>query len=152
MPENPRGFLGATSFRTIGLGGTEKSFKVKEDGTLWLNFDQYGSQVHEDVNETIEIYSFQQNENSELDYSITYLLSFVKGIVSEVKLISFSADDNSARKQRTKDVQKAVDADANFVKSRSYRYFLKHWKRLVSGMRSLLSKIGKKISNFSSKL
>lgn len=151
MPENPRGFLGATSFRTIGLGGTEKSFKVKEDGTLWLNFDQYGSQVHEDVNETIEIYSFQQNENSELDYSITYLLSFVKGIVSEVKLISFSADDNSARKQRTKDIQKEVNADADFVKSFYYLYFFKPWKRLVGGVRSLLSKISKMISNLTLK-
>lgn len=146
-PENPRGFLGATSFRTIGLGGAEKSFEIKQDGSLFLDIDQFGSQEKQNISEVIEIYNNQINEIGEFDYSIAYLLTFIKGVVSEAELISFSADDNSARKQRIKDVQKAVDADAAFVKSFYYLYFFKYWKRLVNSVRSLLSKIGKKISD-----
>ncbi len=125
--------------------------KSKKDGSLFLDSDQFGEQEKQDVSEVIEIYNNQQNEIGKLDFSITYSVSFIKGVVSEVKLIEFRAENNSVRKQRIKDVQKEINADALFVKSFYYLYFLKPWKRLVSGVRFLLSKIGKKISDFSFK-
>ena len=80
---------------------------------------------------TIDIYDYQQPNDTSYDYSIRYQVIFINGVVDEIKLIVFEATDNAERKKRDEEFNKKLKEWRDFTKTRKYKYLLRPYTSFV---------------------
>lgn len=155
MPSDPNGYAGSESFQTKDLENSLITYEIRADGTLW-------EQKHETVwieddsntdnwldplghsksvkswwdqvsfTKTITMLDFQENDSGEYDYLIDYKVCFVNGTVSEITVTTFEARPNAERKIRDLGFIETMNQRRNFIESKRYRFFYKHYNNVTS--------------------
>lgn len=174
MPEDPKGYSGSKDFQTKDLDCSLSIYEIDSNGQLLINKTE-GHFVEGDKNsnhilgkighyevtkrwnefvcETSEIcmYDYIHSDKTEYDYFIEYKVIFIYGLIDEVKLVKFEAENNAARKKKDEEFRKKMKNWHEFTKTRKYRYILRPYsscvkfvfRKLSSGLKFLQSKIYK---------
>jgi hypothetical protein len=98
---------------------------------------------------TMEMYDYIESSESGYDYFVQYQVVFIDGIVDEIKLTTFEATDNSARKIKDEEFKKKMKAWYDFTKTRKYKYFVGPYNKSI---KFIFRKISKILSFLSSKV
>ena len=171
-PNDPKGYVSSASFQTKDLDSGLDSYIIDENGQLFIErFEREwteGNKNSESVigrmgyfkatkewieqlntTATIDIYDYQQPNDTSYDYSIRYQVIFINGVVDEVKLIDFEYIDNAVRKERAEESMKKHEEWLKFSETRIYKYFVCPYNRSI---RFIFKKLSKILSFFSSKI
>jgi len=95
------------------------------------------------------MYDYRESSESGYDYFVQYQVIFIDGIVDEIKLTTFEATDNSARKIKDEEFKKKMKAWYDFTKTRKYKYFVGPYNKSI---KFIFRKISKILSFLSSKV
>jgi hypothetical protein len=154
MPSDPKGYAGSEDFQTKHLDCGLDTYEIAANGQLSIHkregnyiegdkeakglFDKIG---HYEVTRTwvepvydtltMEMYDYRESSESGYDYFVQYQVVFIDGIVDEIKLTTFEATDNSARKIKDEEFNKKLKEWHDFTKTRKYRYLLRPYSSCV---------------------
>jgi len=154
LPTDPMGYVNSESFQTKDLENSLSHYEIREDGTLWEQkhetkwidgdpnsknwLDRLGRSEsigswwdQLSFTNTIRLFDYQHHDDVDYDYLIEYKIVFVKGIVSEVTMSHFESRPNTERKRNDREFIQRMKQDKDFVQSKRYRYFYKHYKRTI---------------------
>jgi hypothetical protein len=154
MPSDPKGYAGSESFQTKDLENSLSIYEIRADGTLWeqkhetvwiegnSNAENWSDKLghYESVKSwwdqvsftsTISLLDYQYSVDTEYDYCIEYTVVFVKGLVSEITIFRFEALPNADRKSRELEFVETMNQHRDFVESKKYRYFYKHYNNTM---------------------
>lgn len=169
MPENPKGYTGTTTFQTKDFECGLQEYTIQEDGSLWIeereteyvpgnpnakNFWEKMGRIETieswleplKITQTIEMYDYQHVKDGDYDYEIEYQITFVDGVVTNIKLIKFEVTDNKQRKQRDQEHFKQVRKRMEFEKKFYYKYFLKYYNKSLSSVCYYIYKVANAIA------
>ena len=172
MPDDPKGYAGSEDFQTKDFDCSLSIYEIDSNGQLLINKteghfvegdknskDIFGKIGHYETTRrwsefvydtlTIEMYDYEQSDKSEYDYFVQYKVIFIDGIVDEIKLTEFEANDNTERKKRDEEFNKKLKEWHDFTKTRKYKYILRPYtsfvrlifRKISSILRFLQSKI-----------
>ena len=153
-PNDPKGYVSSASFQTKDLDSGLDSYIIDENGQLFIERSERewteGNKNSESIigrmgyfkatkewieqlntTATIDIYDYQQPNDTSYDYSIRYQVIFINGVVDEIKLIVFEATDNAERKKRDEEFNKKLKEWRDFTKTRKYKYLLRPYTSFV---------------------
>lgn len=154
MPEDPKGYSGSKDFQTKDLGSSMSEYTIEEDGRLLYRKSHYVREegnpkaksildrighmreesfemIHEKITDLIRIYDYQQTKG-DYDYFIEYTILFKDGVVDEVKLFKFEAEENGDRKKREEEFQKEMEEHFAFTKTLKYKLFYKPYNKTLN--------------------
>jgi len=175
MPDDPKGYSGRKSFQTkdfdcalctyeIGLNGQlylhrrEGLFEGKQDGFLNLGEYVVTKRWVEPLTTTCEIamYDYIHSNDTEFDYHIEYDISFLNGILVEVKLLEFEARPNATRKERHEKLKVEMKERYDFVQTWRYKYIYRPYntmtRKVLRGASKCLENLSRLINELESKL
>ena len=154
MPDDPKGYAGSECFQTKDLDCSLSTYEIDANGQLLIN-ETEGHYVEGDKNskdifgkigyyevtrrwsefvvKTSEIcmYDYIHSNKTEYDYFIEYKVIFIDGLIDEVKLIKFEAQNNAERKKKDEEFDKKLKDWHKFTKTRKYRYLLRPYTSSV---------------------
>jgi len=148
MPEDPKGYVGSKDFQSKDLDCALSYYEIREDGSIWeeereteyvpgkdkaKNFwDKVGHlktikfwYEPRCLNDFINIYNYQQNNDGNYDYDIEYRIRFENGKIVDVKLVGFEAIDNTSRKKLHKENEQTWLKWIEYKKTSRYKYFMR---------------------------
>jgi len=102
-----------------------------------------------DITQTIEIYDFVCNNDENYDYWISYVITFVKGEVSETKLLEFKKQPNDERKKTEEKFKSEYARFEKISKTKKYKYFYKPYNKIILKTFKIIRKCLEKIKSFS---
>lgn len=170
MPDDLKGYTGSPTFQTKDFGTALDHYTIQEDGSLWVEerkteyvpgnpnaksfLDRMGHmktleswlEPHK-ITQTVQMYDYQQNKDGDYDYSIEYQVTFVDGIVTNIKLVDFEAIDNKERKRLDKEHFEQMRMRMQFEQKFYYKYFLKYYNKSLSFVCYYIYKVTNVISN-----
>ena len=77
------------------------------------------------------MYDYIHSNKTEYDYFIEYKVTFIDGLIDEVHLVKFEAQNNAERKKKDKEFDKKLKDWYEFTKTRRYKYILRPYTSLV---------------------
>lgn len=145
MPEDPKGYSGSSDFQTKDLSCSLGEYTIEEDGRLLYRKSHYVREegnpkaksildrigrmreesfemIHEKTTDLICIYDYQQTKG-DYDYFIEYGILFRNGVIDEIKISSFEANENADRKKRDEEFTKEMEEYHAFRKTLKYKLF-----------------------------
>jgi len=148
MPENPKGYAGSKDFQSKDLDCALSYYEIREDGSIWeeereteyvpgndkaKNFwDKIGhlktiKTWYEPccINDFINIYDYQQNNDGNYDYDIEYRIRFENGKIVDVKLVDFEAIDNTSRKKLHEENEQKWRKWIEYKKKYRYKFLVR---------------------------
>jgi len=154
MPEDPKGYSGSEDFQTKDLDCSLSTYEIDSNGQLLINKTEghfvegdknsknlFGKIGHYEVTrkwsefifKTSEIcmYDYIHSNKTEYDYFIEYKVTFIDGLIDEVHLVKFEAQNNAERKKKDKEFDKKLKDWYEFTKTRRYKYILRPYTSLV---------------------
>jgi hypothetical protein len=155
QPPNPIDYIPSEDFQTKDLGETMSNFEIREDGTLWKKCAEYEYpdppkaskrskfwdfpipklirewEEQQLITQTIFIYDYYHDDDSEFDYGIEYKLVFVEGRLQKSELIKFENWPNAERKKLRAVQEARMKADNEFRKGWFYKLFYKYYMLAV---------------------
>jgi len=175
QPADPKGYTASDDFQTkdfdcslstyeIGLNGQlylhrrEGYFEGKPDGFLNLGNYVVTKRWAEPLTNTCEItmYDYIHSNDTEFDYHIEYDISFLNGILVEVKLLEFEARPNAARKERDEKFKVEMKERRDFVQTWRYKYIYRPYntmtRTVLRGASKCLENLSRLINKLESKL
>jgi len=153
-PNDPKGYAGSEDFHTKDLDCSLSIYEIDSNGQLLINNteghfvegnknskDIFGKIGHYEVTrkwsefvcKTSEIfmYDYIHSNGTEYDYFIEYKVIFIDGIIDEVQLVKFEAQNNAERKKKDEEFNKKLKDWHEFTKTRKYRYILRPYSSCV---------------------
>lgn len=154
MPDDPKGYAGSENFQTKDLDCCLSTYEIDSNGQLLINKteghyvegdknskDLFGKIGHYEVTrkwsefvfKTSEIcmYDYIHSNKTEYDYFIEYKVIFIDGLIDEVQLVKFEAQNNAERKKKDEEFNKKLKDWHEFTKTRKYRYILRPYTSFV---------------------
>jgi len=148
MPEDPKGYAGSKDFQSKDLDCALSYYEIREDGSIWeeereteyvpgndkgKNFwDKIGHLKTlktwfepRNINDIINIYDYQQNNDGNYDYNIEYNIKFENGKIVDIKLVNFEAIDNTQRKKTQEENEKTWRNWIEYKKKYRYKYVVR---------------------------
>ena len=161
MPNDPKGYAGSEDFQTKDFDCSLSTYEIDANGQLLVNKteghhvegdknskDIFGKIGHYEVTrrwsefvfKTSEIfmYDYIHSNKTEYDYFIEYKVTFIDGLIDEVQLVKFEAQNNAERKKKDEEFNKKLKDWHEFTKTRKYRYLLRPY---TSSVRFIFRKI-----------
>ena len=137
MPSDPKGYAGSEDFQTKHLDCGLDTYEIAANGQLsvykregnYIEPDKEAKGLFEKIGRfevtrtwlepvydtlTMEMYDYRESSESGYDYFVQYQVIFIDGIVDEIKLTTFEATDNSARKIKDEEFKKKMKAWYDF--------------------------------------
>lgn len=153
-PGDPKGYSGSEDFQTKDLDCSLSVYEIDSNGQLLINKteghfvegdkkskDIFGKIGHYEVTKrwnefvckTSEIcmYDYIHSNGTEYDYFIEYKVIFIDGLIDEVQLVKFEAENNAVRKKKDEEFAKKLKDWHEFTKTRKYRYILRPYSSSV---------------------
>ena len=154
MPNDPKGYAGSEDFQTKDFDCSLSTYEIDANGQLLVNKteghhvegdknskDIFGKIGHYEVTrrwsefvfKTSEIfmYDYIHSNKTEYDYFIEYKVIFIDGLIDEVQLVKFEAQNNAERKKKDEEFNKKLKDWHEFTKTRKYRYLLRPYSSCV---------------------
>lgn len=148
MPEDPKGYTGSREFQSKDLDCALSCYEIREDGSIWeeereteyVPGNDKGKSFWDKIghlktiktwyeprclNDFINIYDYQQNNDGNYDYDIEYRIRFENGKIVEVKLVDFEAIDNTNRKKQHEENEQTWRKWIEYKKTYRYKYFMR---------------------------
>jgi hypothetical protein len=172
MPDDPKGYVGSEDFQTKDFDCFLSIYEIDSNGQLLINKteghyvegdknskDLFGKIGHykvtrkwsEFVFKTSEIcmYDYIHSNGTEYDYFIEYKIIFIDGLIDEVQLVKFEAQNNAERKNKDEEFNKKLKDWHEFTKTRKYRYILRPY---TSSVRFVFRKLSSSLKFLQSNL
>ena len=153
-PEDPKGYEKSFSFQTKCLNNALATYEIREDGTLWIEKrdgvfkegNPKGKTLSEKLGKfivqkiwfeqvlhhgLIEIYDYIESNSKDFDYFISYEIQFDRGVVVSVRLLEFTANDNTKRKALRKKHDEEMRLAYEFRQTKKYKYFYGPYNKLI---------------------
>jgi len=169
MPEDPKGYKGFKTFQTKDLECVLKEYTIQEDGSFWIEerktefvpgnpkaksiLDRIGHNKTLEswleplkITQTIGMGNYEHVKDGDYDYDIEYEVTFIDGIISNVKLVQFDVIDNKERKLRDYEHLKQVRERIQFENKFYYKYFLKYYNKSLSSVCYYIYKVANAIA------
>ena len=170
MPEDPKGYAGSKNFQTKDLNCLMDLYEIDKDGNLFRYDVKYEREegnpksksilerigrlkkvsselVREKITDLINFYDYQQTDG-DYDYYIEYQALFRDGTISEIKLFSFEAKDNSGRKKRDEELFQKMKEHHAFTKTLKYKLIYRPYHRLLFFVFGNLRRFANKLLEF----
>jgi hypothetical protein len=179
MPEDPKGYTGSYGFQTKDFECALDIYIIDKDGQLsverreteWIEGDPngktflektgYGKTVKtwlEPLNNTctIQFYDYRHSNNTDYDYWIQYVATFVGGKLTDIKLLNFEATSNTERKKSDKEFFLRLEERRDFIQTWRYKYIYGPYntvvRAVVRGSTKCLTKLNSLIQKLESKI
>ena len=154
MPEDLKGYVGSREFQSKDLDCVLSYYEIREDGSIWQEKHETeyipGNDKAENfwdkvghlktiktwfeplcLNDFINIYDYQQNNDSNYDYHIEYKIKFENGKIVDVKLVDFEAIDNTSRKKLHEENEQTWRKLVEYKKTYKYKYVVRPYLFIV---------------------
>jgi len=154
IPEDPKGYLGSREFQSKDLDCALSYYEIREDGSIWEEereteyvpgndkaksfWDKIGhlktiKSWYEPrcINDIINIYDYQQNDEGNYDYDIEYAIRFENGKIVDVKLVEFEAIDNTSRKKLHEENEQTLLKWIEYKKTYKYKFLVRPYLYIV---------------------
>jgi len=152
LPEDTMGYT-PREFQTKDLDCMLDLYEIREDGTLWLReaereyiaenpngktFSERMFKVNEvrvwwtelKLTQTIKMYDYQDTEG-QYDYSSSFQVTFVDGIITKIKLEEFKTIDNTERKELARQLDEKMKLRWQFEDTLRYKIFYGSYNKLI---------------------
>ena len=175
MPEDPKGYTGSREFQSKDLDCALSVYEIREDGSIWeeereterVPGNKNGKSFWDKIghlktvktwyeprclNDFINIYDYQQNNDGDYDYDIEYSIRFENGKIVDVKIINFEAIDNASRKKLHEENEQTWRKWIEYKKTYRYKYITRPYLFIGRKTFYYAHKLLEKINNFLYKL
>ena len=179
MPEDPKGYAGSYGFQTKDFECALDIYIIDKDGQLsiecrdteWVQGNPNGKSFLEKSGYlktkktwleplkdtcTIQFYDYCHSNNTDYDYWIQYVATFVGGKLTDIKLLNFEATSNAERKKSDENFKEKLRLRNEFVQTWRYKYIYKPYNTIlrviVRRATKCLTKLNTLIYNLESKI
>ena len=179
MPEDPKGYAGSYGFQTKDFECALDIYIIDKDGQLsiecrdteWVQGNPNGKSFLDKSGYlktkktwleplkdtcTIQFYDYCHSNNTDYDYWIQYVATFVGGKLTDIKLLNFEATSNTERKKSDKEFFLRLEQRREFTQTWRYKYIYGPYntvvRAVVRGSTKCLTKLNSLIQKLESKI
>ena len=179
MPEDPKGYAGSYGLQTKDFECALDIYIIDKDGQLsiecrdteWVQGNPNGKSFLEKSGYlktkktwleplkdtcTIQFYDYCHSNNTDYDYWIQYVATFVGGKLTDIKLLNFEATSNTERKKSDKEFFLRLEQRREFTQTWRYKYIYGPYntvvRAVVRGSTKCLTKLNSLIQKLESKI